>query len=81
MADYYMCPGCGDDVKVGSLGCPKCEKLDPWEIEETEIYDGVDLGDDQSVPKKYRKVEIRPLWIGVAFFLFLFWLLWSLGVW
>ena len=46
MADYYICPGCGDDVKVGSAGCPKCNNLDPWEIEDTESYDGVDLPED-----------------------------------
>ena len=46
MADYYLCPGCGDEVKVGSKGCPKCNRLDPWEIEGNDIYDGLDLPDD-----------------------------------
>lgn len=79
MADYYMCPGCGKDVKVGSAGCAECDNLDPWEIEETEIYDGVDLGDDESQPDKYRTTEIPIFWVGVAFFLFLVILLLAIG--
>ena len=47
MPDFYICPGCGDEVKVGSPGCPRCDNLDPWEIEENQIQDGLDLpGDD-----------------------------------
>ncbi len=22
--DKYICPGCGDDIRVGSSGCPRC---------------------------------------------------------
>ena len=47
MTDHYICPGCGDEVRVGSKGCPKCNHLDPWEIEENESYDGIDLPDDE----------------------------------
>jgi len=52
-ADYYICPGCGGEVRVGSRGCPKCNQLDPWEIEDNEIYDGVDLPDDEFDYKKF----------------------------
>lgn len=46
MADYYLCPGCGNDVKVGSAGCPKCNHLDPWEVE-SDYPDGVNLPGDE----------------------------------
>lgn len=46
MADYYICPECGAEVKVGSQGCPKCNDPDPWEMEDTEVHDGLDLPDD-----------------------------------
>ncbi|MEO0413378.1 MAG: hypothetical protein AAF226_00340 [Verrucomicrobiota bacterium] len=42
----YICPSCGAEVKVGSKGCPKCNNLDPWEIEGNDAYDGLDLPDD-----------------------------------
>lgn len=45
--EYFICPGCGADVKVGSSGCAKCNDLDPWELEDDDqIYDGLDLPDD-----------------------------------
>ena len=46
MPEFYICPGCGVEVKVGSPGCPKCNNLDPWEIEENGAHDGLDLPDD-----------------------------------
>ena len=46
MSEFYICPGCGAEVKVGSPGCSRCNNLDPWEIEENEVYDGLDLPDD-----------------------------------
>ena len=30
MADYYACPTCGEEVLVGSRGCPKCRARKPW---------------------------------------------------
>lgn len=47
MPEFYICPGCGAEVKVGSRGCPKCNNLDPWEIEGNEEFDGLDLPDDE----------------------------------
>lgn len=47
-----MCPGCGSDVKVGSQGCPKCNNLDPWEIEGNDSYDGLSLPDEDDLPLK-----------------------------
>lgn len=46
MPDYYICPGCGAEIRVGSKGCPKCNNLDPWEIEDNDVYDGLNLPDD-----------------------------------
>ena len=44
-ADYYACPGCGAEVRVGSRGCPKCaDKPRSWE--QDEYLDGSDLPDE-----------------------------------
>jgi hypothetical protein len=49
--DYYMCPQCGGDVRVGSYGCPICVKPPKarerkfWEQDETN--DGLSLPDDE----------------------------------
>ena len=40
-ADWFACPTCGDEVRVGSAGCRKCHTL-PKEAEEA-WPDGVDL--------------------------------------
>ena len=42
-ADWYACPTCGDEVRVGSAGCGKCRAF-PDESE-TSWPDGVDLPD------------------------------------
>jgi hypothetical protein len=45
-ADYYACPGCGAEVRVGSRGCPKCtDKPRSWE--QDEACDGADLPDEE----------------------------------
>lgn len=83
MADYYMCPGCGKDIKVGAKGCPECDHLDPWEIEETEVYDGMgefDHEDDQSLPSKHKTTELPKFWIGVALVMFFVFLLIGVGI-
>jgi hypothetical protein len=55
--DYYLCPGCGREVRVGSQGCPQCNQLDPWEQDDTEIYDGLDLPDDKFDYQQFLKNE------------------------
>jgi hypothetical protein len=40
-ADWYACPTCGDEVRVGSAGCRKCRNLPP--TAEEGWPDGVDL--------------------------------------
>ena len=45
--DYFVCPTCGANVRVGRSGCPKCNpprERKSWE--QDEAYDGVDLQDD-----------------------------------
>ena len=53
--DFYLCPQCGNDVKVGAKYCPTCgpakpqprrktQKRKSWEQDETS--DGLDLPDD-----------------------------------
>ena len=53
-ADYFICPDCGAEVRVGSRGCSRCasdratktwDDRKPWE--QDEAYDGVDLPDDE----------------------------------
>lgn len=43
-ADWYACPTCGDEVKVGSAGCRKCVALPP--VPDEVWPDGVDLPED-----------------------------------
>jgi hypothetical protein len=48
--DHYICPQCGDEVRVGGAGCPKCNRppksreRKSWE--QDEARDGLDLPDD-----------------------------------
>lgn len=42
-ADWYACPGCGAEVRVGSKGCPRCSGKS-WDQED--YLDGVDLPPD-----------------------------------
>jgi hypothetical protein len=46
-ADWYACPSCGAEVRVGSRGCPQCSgKPARWEQED--YLDGVDAPEDPS---------------------------------
>ncbi len=40
--DWYACPSCGDEVRVGSSGCPRCRDMPDVEDDATYL-DGVDL--------------------------------------
>jgi hypothetical protein len=53
-ADYFICPDCGAEVRVGSRGCARCasdratkawDDGKSWEQDET--YDGIDLPDGE----------------------------------
>jgi len=39
--DYYICPNCDNEVRVGSRRCYHCEPKKAWERDE--IYDGTEL--------------------------------------
>ena len=54
--DLWICPECGAEVEVGVRGCPRCLEAErrkrgkpapkrSWE--QDEIYDGLDLDDDE----------------------------------
>ena len=46
-ADWYACPSCGAEVRVGSRGCSRCAgKTADWEKED--YLDGVDMPEDAS---------------------------------
>ena len=42
-ADWYACPFCGNEVRVGSRGCPKCTPGAGKSWEQPEHLDGVDV--------------------------------------
>ncbi len=42
-ADYFICPDCGAEVRVGSRGCTRCDRK-PWE--QDEAYDGTGLPEE-----------------------------------
>jgi hypothetical protein len=43
-ADWFACPACGDEVRVGSSGCRKCRGKAP--VADEAWPDGVDLSED-----------------------------------
>ena len=45
-ADWYACPSCGAEVRVGSRGCPKCTPGAGRKWEQESHLDGVDVPDD-----------------------------------
>ena len=59
--DYFICPECGAEVRVGSKGCGRCaseratkkwrEEPKPWE--QDEVHDGLDLPDDEFDYQKF----------------------------
>ena len=46
-ADWYACPDCGAEVRVGSRGCEECraKSRKPWE-QDGDHLDGVDMPED-----------------------------------
>lgn len=48
-ADWYACPNCGHEVRVGSEGCRKCHGQAPGESGEGDWPDGLDLPEDSEV--------------------------------
>jgi len=46
MADSYICPGCGEEVEVGSPRCETCDPPHPWEQSESLDGTGIPLSDD-----------------------------------
>lgn len=76
--ETYICPGCGSELKVGSVGCPKCSpprkrRKDPrrsWD--QASAYDGLDLPDEdfdhadftarEFGQTPHRKIGIRWYW-------------------
>jgi len=81
-ADYFICPDCGAEVRVGSRGCARCasdratkawDDHKPWE--QDEAYDGVDLPDenfdyeefvDQEFGGRQRRSRHEWFWWAVA---------------
>ncbi len=49
-ADWFACPTCGDEVRVGSPGCRKCRGINPADevdpVDQADWPDGVDLPED-----------------------------------
>ena len=45
-ADWYACPSCGAEVRVGSRGCPKCSSGSGAKWDQEEYLDGIDLPED-----------------------------------
>lgn len=44
--DWFACPVCGEEVRVGALVCPGCGSDDETGWSEEAEYDGVELPDD-----------------------------------
>ena len=59
---------CQANLPGSPVGSSYVWSLDPWEIEENEIYDGLDLPDDEE-DLSYRTVTIHPVWVITAILL------------
>lgn len=66
--DFYICPECGDEVRVGSKGCPRCASqqatkkwnspaAEPPHWEQDETHDGLDLPDEEFDYQKFVQEE------------------------
>ena len=65
--DFYICPQCGAEVRVGSKGCQKCASQratkkwhappPPKSWEQDEVCDGLDLPDDEFDYEKFLEEE------------------------
>ncbi|MEM9481053.1 MAG: hypothetical protein AAGA58_15485 [Verrucomicrobiota bacterium] len=73
--DYYICPGCGAELAVGSNGCPTCNKeaVKKKSWEQDNYLDGLDLPgeEDEFDYEEFKQREfggglrpkgIKPLW-------------------
>lgn len=47
-ADWYACPSCGAEVRVGSRGCPQCTPGAGGKWKQDKYLDAVDLPDEPS---------------------------------
>lgn len=73
--DFYICPECGAEVRVGSKGCAKCasqQATKKWDDdaeakprrpkkswEQDEVYDGLDLPEDEFDYDEFIEREFR----------------------
>ncbi len=83
-ADFYICPECGAEVRVGSKGCLRCASdraTKHWE--QDEIHDGLDLPDeefdydeflDSEFHDREKKTSKQRFWWVVAVVLLVAWL-------
>ena len=71
MADTFVCPICGAEVKVGTPSCLNCGSDDDTGWSEETLYDGLDLHEttDEYVQFERRKKISRLFTGSVAFFL------------
>lgn len=80
-SDYFICPQCGNEVRVGSKGCKHCA---PIEASEEDTYlDGIDLPDDEFDYEEFTEREfggkvkprgIKPIWWVTGIVLLIIWI-------
>ena len=77
-SEFFACPSCGAEVRVGSSRCFRCQPQRSWE--QDEACDGLDLPDSEEdwdyedfVRREFDAggrppgtVRIRPIWVVVA---------------
>lgn len=84
--DYFICPQCGNEVRVGSRGCKNCA---PVEASGKDDYlDGIELPDEEfdydefterEFGGKVKPRDIKPLWWVTGVIVFVVFLLVSVG--
>lgn len=48
----HECANCGADIPPGAKACPECGADERTGWRETSVYDGLDLPDDESEPRR-----------------------------
>ncbi|WOO42434.1 hypothetical protein [Rubellicoccus peritrichatus] len=59
MHDYFICPVCGEDVKVGALSCPACGACEKTGLKGDDSGYGLDLPDDEFDYDSFVKKEFE----------------------
>jgi len=76
---YFICPNCGTEVKIGSKACPECGSDEKTGWNDFTYLDGIDLSEDfdydellnKEFPNKIKK-KVNISWLAIVGIIVLF---------